>query len=320
MKEIIYLDTEIMNSMLAQLDEGLVNSFSLENTSQETNGETTQSTRTSSGGLNARVKVSTGILPGGSLNFGGRKDAGGSESEGYTTTFLEGQKDILNKAFHDHALNILINKLQVNELLTMNKDMKEGDFFLLESTFKFYDFDLLTKSLNIDVLKNLMLFGVTHENGNMTYEEAKKIVNKQKPNVQEREKLAAARSIVATHDSFTPILQLYEQLNALGHFASGLLSELALIKAEKNIGLLKKDCLRESAESLSFRTDNTRKAKMLLRVIGKKNDVYDGTSAILFAENDLDMIPNVMLDIILGSFNILQKNDMMVTPIAVYYE
>ena len=35
MKEIIYLDTEIMNSMLAQLDEGIVNSFSLEQSNQE---------------------------------------------------------------------------------------------------------------------------------------------------------------------------------------------------------------------------------------------------------------------------------------------
>ena len=62
MKEIIYMDTNLINSMLAQLDEGLTNSFTLESSSQQTDGETTQSSRTSNGHLNAGVKVSTGFF------------------------------------------------------------------------------------------------------------------------------------------------------------------------------------------------------------------------------------------------------------------
>ncbi|MBM7607538.1 hypothetical protein JOD29_000782 [Lysinibacillus composti] len=319
MKEIIYLDTEIMNSMLAQLDQGLVNNFSMESSNQETTGEATQSTRHSSGGLTAGVKVSSGFLPGGSFQLGGKSDAGGNESESYTTTFLEGQKDILNKAFHDHALNILISKLEDNELLIRGTNVNEGDLFLLDSQFKFYDFELMKKSLSADFFEKFMLFGISPEN-KMSIEEAKRITGKKNHNAQERQKLDEARKIVTAHQIISPIINVFDQLNSLGHFASELLTDLSLIKADKNIGLLKKDCLRESAESLSFRTDNSRNAKMLLRVIGKKNNIFDGNSVMKFAENDIDMFPNIMLDIILGSFKILEKNDVLVTPIAIYYE
>lgn len=319
MKEIIYLDTEIMNSMLAQLDEGLVNSYTLESSNQETSGETTQTTRFSSGGLTAGVKVSTGFLPGGSLNFGSKKDSGGNESESYTTTILEGQKDILNKAFHDHALNILIDKLKVRNLINTDTNLKEGDLFFLESSFNFYDFNLFSKSMNVDYLKKFLSFAISL-NSTMSYEEAKKIISKKNPSAREREKIDEARRVYAMYNNFNQIISFYEQLNSLGKFATDLLTDLSVIKAQKNIGLLKKKYLRESAESLSFRTDNSRKAKILFRVIGKKINIFDSSSVIKFTENDIDKMPNMMLDIILGSFKILEKEDVLVTPIAIYYE
>lgn len=70
MKEFIYLDTDLMNSMLAQLDEGLVNNFSIETSDQETNSNSTQSTSGKNSGLTASIKVGTGLFPGGSLGAG----------------------------------------------------------------------------------------------------------------------------------------------------------------------------------------------------------------------------------------------------------
>lgn len=126
--------------------------------------------------------------------------------------------------------------------------------------------------------------------------------------------------MIQTHDQVKPIIQIMRQLNSLSEFASDLLKNLTLIKAGNYIGLLKKDYLRESAESLSFRTEETRKANILFRVIGKKNTVTDGTNMGIFSETDLDKIPNMMLDMILGSFKIIEVGDVLITPIAVYYE
>lgn len=320
MKEIIYMDTNIINSMLAQLDEGLINNFTLESSSQETNGETTQSTRNSNGQLNADIKVSTGILPGGSLKFGARKGSGGTESELYTTSILEGQKDILNKAFHDHTLEILIRKLNEKNLLAEgNTEYKEGDLFFYESTFKFYDFDLLKNSLNVEAMKKMYYIDIEHSD--LNYQDAKKLLNKRNPTAAEREKIKEATLVVATVESFKPVELMYGQLHTVGKYASELLSGMALIKAGKNIGLISKDSLRESSQALTFRIENSRQAKMLFRVIGKKNSVIDENTIIPeLAENDLDKVPNMMMDVILGSFKIIQAGDYMVTPLAIYYE
>lgn len=37
-------------------------------------------------------------------------------------------------------------------------------------------------------------------------------------------------------------------------------------------------------------------------------------------EKDLDKLPTFILDILLGSFNIFEKDDLVVTPIAIFYE
>src|SRR5690625_2392435 len=144
MKEIIYLDTEIMNSLLAQLDEGLVENFSIEQSNQLSEGEEIKTTREKdswiSGGLRLGTgalaggegikttrekdslitsgwRLGTGAIPGGELDFSTKLGRIGNESEKYLKGILEGQKDILNKAFHDHALNVLLKKLEQKNLI-----------------------------------------------------------------------------------------------------------------------------------------------------------------------------------------------------------
>ena len=317
MKEIIYLDTEIINSMLAQLDEGIVNSFVMESSSQETQGEETQSTFGKDASMSARLKLSTGILPGGSVTFGGNSGEKGVESEKISSTILEGQKDILNKAFHDYSLEILINKLYENGLLNSG-NLKEGDLLLTESSFRYYDFELLKNSMNPDVAKKIMTIDI--EQIPLTLAEANKIVNKTNPTAKDRDKMADAQKVVDTHEQVAPIIALYEQLSTLGQYASEMLPSQSVIKADSYIGITKSKFLKESPEALVFRTDNTRKAKILFRVIGRKNNVFNGFNLGNFSEQDIDKLPNLMLDIILGSFGIIKKGDTLVTPIAIYFE
>ena len=185
MKEIIYLDTEIMNSMLAQLDEGIVNSFSLEQSNQESETEGQQSIRGKGAGFNGQVTAGTGALPGGKLSFGTHIGNTGNESTNESRTILEGEKDILNKAFHDYALDLLTNKLVEQEFLVHGPDFNEGDLFLGESSYRFYDFNLLRNSMDHEFMNEMMFSGI-HGLG-IDYKEAKKIVGKTKPTAKERE-------------------------------------------------------------------------------------------------------------------------------------
>ncbi|WP_282171827.1 DUF6414 family protein [Cytobacillus firmus] len=317
MKEIIYLDTNLMNSMLAQLDEGLINNFSLEQSTQESETEGQQTVRGKNAGFRGSVNASSGFLPGGGLRLDANIGNNGTESTNESRTMLEGQRDILNKAFHDHALEVLTNKLIENDLLCNGDQLKEGDLYLGESVYRFYDFNLIKKAMNPNLMENVMLHDINQLG--LSLEEAKKIVRKSKPNAQERQQIENARRIIDSHQAVKPVVNLFDQMNLLSTFASDLLEDLTIVKASNYIGLLKKSYLRESTEALSFRTDKSRTIKFLVRVIGKKEVVFDGYNLTL-KENELDLIPNMMIDIILGSFNIIEKGDLIVTPIAIYYE
>ncbi|MFE6167047.1 hypothetical protein ACFVP8_04115 [Viridibacillus arvi] len=318
MKEIIYLDTNIMNSMLAQLDQGIVNSFSLENSDQEEVTESSNSTSGLKAAVEAGVKLSTGILPGGSVTLKGNGGGNKTESEGVSKTFSEGQKDILNKAFHDYALEVLFGKLEEQGLLIRGNDYREGDLFTEVNGFRFYDFDLIQKAMDLEIWQTIM--GLTIPNRGISYEQALKILNKTKHTAKEREQIEIATLTVEEHENMTEMTKLIKDFNKLGSLSSNLLNDLSVIKVENKIGLIKKEFLRESAEALSFRTDDKRKAKMLMRVIGVKQNVYSGEEAFTFFEQDIDTIPNLMLDIVLGSFKIINSGDLLVTPIAIYYE
>lgn len=319
MKEIIYLDTEMMNSMLAQLDEGIINSFSLEQSEQASQSKGATSSVTKIPDLKSGLKLSTGIFPGGSIDFGSGISRRDMEGENVNQTVLESQKDILNKAFHDHALNVLLSKLKENGFLkTEEMNLIEGDISFSESLYRFYDFDLIKEASNFEKLKDSFLLEI--RDIKLNYNQAKKIVDKINPTAKEREQLEDAKKIINAHDSFKPMETLMEGIFSLSSYSTALLKNLTIIKSGDFLGLLKKENLRESTESLSFRTSQQRKAKFLFRVIGKKDFVHTGYNTPDFKENDLDKIPTMMLDIILQQFKILKTGDILIAPIAIYYE
>lgn len=317
MKEIIYLDTDLMNSMLAQLGEGLITSYSFEEANQESETEGQQSGKGKKAGISAQLRVSTGILGGGEARVGGNLDNDSSEITNESRTVLEGQKDILNKAFHDHALNILLENLISENLLSEGTNLKEGDLYLGESPYKFYDFDLLKNMVDSDKLSTLMLGGITEKE----YNEAKKLAAKPIPKPQEKENWEEARRIVQTYEGTQPIIKILKQLELVSSFFAQSFRDVSITKMDDKLGILKKKYLREFSEGLLLRPDTSRKVKYLVRVIGKKGKVFDGLGKVddIPLEN-FDTLPTIIFDILLGSFEMLKEGDILVTPVAIYFE
>ncbi|MBG9785638.1 DUF6414 family protein [Shouchella lehensis] len=320
MKDIIYLDVDLMNSMLAQLENGLKTSYSTEDSQSREESATSRSGEEISSGLDAKVSISTGIFPGGSAQIGGKLGGKGSEQNSETESLTEGQKDILNKQFHDAALDNLLKLLEEENKLTKAQNASEGSLLLSSESFRFYDFNLISNSVNPELFKQVALGEIFMHD--ISYEEAKKLVKKQKPTSTEREKMNIANKVVAKHEEMHNVVKLFEQLKVINTYSNNLLPNLVIIKtSDKKIGLLKESNLRQSTASLAFRTDTTRKAKFLVRVIGKKREVYDGIKDFPnLDETDLDRLPTFILDILLGSFKIIEKNDLVVSPIAIFYE
>jgi hypothetical protein len=317
MKEIIYLDTELMNSMLAQLDEGLINSFVLEHLNQEVETSGQQTTRGKGAGFSGNVSVGTGALPGGKLGFGANIGNTGNESTNESTSFLESEKDILNKAFHDYALEILISKLkQINELTEEKSNLKQGDLLLVDSKYKFYDFELISKLMDTDKLAKIMMGGITEEE----LEDSRKLLKKTTPKASEADKYKRAQEMIDTYEGNLPAIQGIKQMELVSKYFSNALGGLSLFKASNLLGLMKKEHLREYPEAISLRTDKSRKVKLFVRVIGKKQTEVNFTNLDDLEIDQLDTIPNIVFDGLLGTLRIFNIGDILVSPIAVYYE
>ncbi|HDR8171982.1 TPA: hypothetical protein QC096_006186 [Bacillus thuringiensis] len=320
MKEIIYLDTDLMNSMLAQLEKGLITSYSAEQNSQENLTEGQQSRHGKKASINGSLQIGNSIFA--KAGIGSSVGTDGMEITQESRSFLEGEKDILNKAFHDYALDVLQEKLMAEKHLQPGPIFQEGDIHLGESTYRFYDFELIKKITNYKAMKEIMLFG----SGGMVqdFDEALEICNKKRKKHQmtelEQMELAEAQRIVASYEQLRPMLKVIKQLETLSSYTHEAFGDLSIIKMGNKVGILKKSCLRESSEALSFRTDKSRSIKYLVRIIGVKETVYSGETSLLENPEDMHVIPNMIFDVVLGSFNIINAGDVLVTPIAIYYE
>lgn len=295
-----------MNSTLAQLNQGLITSYASEENSSETLSETHNSSMTKKSTLGGKLVLNA--------NFGFDK----LESEQTSKAILEGQRDILNKAFHDYALQILIDDLESKDLIKENGH--QGDFQLIESSYKFYDFELIHNLADTNSFNKLMSY-VTDDEKQKQIDDAKRILKKKRNHLthQEKSKLEELEGLVYSVEQPIKALEMMEHLSG---FIAKSLKGLIIIKLGNFVSLAKREFLRESSESISFRTDQSRKVKILFRINGKKGEVYSGDIPDLQNLNieDIDTLPNMIFDLLLGSFDILKKDDVLVTPIAIYYE
>ncbi|HDR4532626.1 MULTISPECIES: DUF6414 family protein [Bacillus cereus group] len=319
MKEIIYLDTDLTNSILAQLDNGLIMSYSAEQNTQEGLTEGQQSSRGERDTLKGGLQVGGMIF--GKAGLDGQVTTTTHEGTSDSRTFLEGEKDILNKAFHDYALDVLEEKLVEKHYLKHGPYFKEGDLHLGESTYKYYDFDLMKKIADVKALSQIMTW--TGDGIVLGLEEAFEICNKKtnkKPTELDIVKLTEAKKIVENYEKTRPLLKTISQLEVFSSYTNKVFGDLSFIKMGNKVGLVKKKYLREGSEALSFRTDKSRSVKFLVRIIGVKEADYSGDPTLLLNPEDLNNIPNLIFDVVLGPFNILNTGDVLVTPLAIYYE
>lgn len=328
MKEIIYLDTEIVNSILAQLNNGITNGYTIEQQNQTTSttSEEGGSTDLGKGAVQARF----GIPALAQLIAGGDFGTTSTQKEGSSEAILSSQKDILNKVFHDQALNILISQLNEKGILKDSHSSKEGDLNLINTTYKFYDFNFIKNAADSKFLSTFLSLG------NSNIKNTKKIaagkartifnkMNNNQPLKPDEQKIAeeAYKQVLEEQalEEQKAAEEAYIAMEQISGYANTLLNDSTIIKAENKTGLLKREFLKESIESLSFRVNKERKVQILYRTLGTKSKM--ATPENLAESFDLDKIgdlPGLMLDMIFSTLEIMKIGDTLITPIAIYYE
>ena len=296
MKEIIYLDTKLVNSLLAQQNSGLITKLVNEDAESDarTEGSTEQVTTSSDVGVAALLK------------------AAGSYSktnvDNYNFVFSKSNKNLVETALDDYSLDLLITGLEAKELI-QHSDYQDGDLISVSGELTVFNFEQLA---NTSDLEEIEFFLPGYDEFKSLQSELRKIKSKDKhlPRTKQIQKELSRNG-----------WNNFETMKHMSSYLTKLLPETNLIKISNTFSILPLEFLRVQSVQLSFMQLGKRKIKML----GICSSTFDEQIPSDFSHMKdsslmLKYAPTTILNIMLGSFGMVNKDDHLVRPIAIYFE
>ncbi|GEM_PF-6366584 len=305
MKDYIYLDIDMLNSTLAQLDEGLLNGYSEQSDQGSVRSES--SNRTNSKGLE------------GVLQFGARYVKEVTETSSMELT--SSQSRALDYALNDYAVDLLLSKIK--DFNNFNKDISiasEGDYVHFEGDFRLFDFQMLKKITGSETIGLLFDDNDSSEKNNIQNRiNLLKAQNKNDKAI--KEELKQQQALLKEHDR-----QQQENKDGLdvmhkaATFADNILGGSIFVKTEDSLSLCKRECFRLSQGQLAMLAETKRDLTVLALVQSIKEETHIDGNFNDFKTHDLNKIPSMFSDLFLSNFNLVNSGDRILTPIALFFE
>lgn len=296
MKEIIYLDTKLVNSLLAQQNSGLITKLVNEDGESDarTEGSTEQTTTSSDAGISALLKAT------GSYS--------NTNVDSYNFVFSKSNKNLVETALDDYSLDLLITGLEAQNLIK-HSDYQDGDLISVSGELTVFNFEQLAETSDLEEISFLL----------PGYDEFKSLKSEY-GKIKGRDKyLPRAKEIQEALS--TNGWDVFEMIKHMSVYLKKLLPETNLIKISNTFSILPLEFLRVQSVQLSFMQLGKRKIKML----GICSSTFDEQIPSDFSHMEdsnlmLKYAPTTILNIILGSFGMIDKADHLVRPIAIYFE
>lgn len=298
MKDFIYLNTKLVNSMLAQLDQGLI----LKNISDKTDITTNQE----EGGSEKTTELNAGInLP---LSAGTRHNE--TEIDKYSVIYSTSNTQLIETVIDDYALELLSKKIESK--IKTNSSVKEGEFIQRTEKIRVFDFAKLKETIDKSFLEKLKpeIFS--------EYEDAKKQLKKVSKANAEKHK-TRIKELEEELEKSVP--NLFEQINAFSSYMDTLFDNSKIIKIGDTLSICENDYIRVTPSLLSIMNISEMEATILGTVIAKVNDEA-GLESLpsMDAFDTVSNISNSFMDIMMRSFKIIRTDDYYVRPIAIYFK
>lgn len=297
LKEIIYLDTKLVNSIIAQNDQGLVLKRAFDK--GETNSNSEETTQATS------LNTSGGVTVGANFNV----NRGESNTDKQSLVYSETNKELIEVATHDYALDILLEILK-DEIVNGCAD--DGQFIQQNDRVTFYDFKKLYESMDTEKLKLLMpdIFQSIEK----IEKELSKISKSNKIKLEDKK-----TELQKQLDNSLP--EIFKKLNTFSDYMVGLYDRAILAKINNTLSICEPENIRLKPSLLSIMNLSNRKATILGIVVAKES----GNSSIDNLQTDsanevISNVANSFMEIVITSFNIASKGDYYVRPIAIYFE
>ena len=284
-KDYIYLDDDLLNSLLAQFEKGL-----LIKESQEQGFDDTDS-------LGSASNTTTGVD--GIFGFGAKiQQELKLEDISSSTEFA---RSIAENVLHDFAVDVLIENCSSHHLLDKDvSESAEGDFLLFSSNFQIYDFEYIK---------------------NITDNSALAFLKNKKPQGKSPQASSAERTKqLLKEQADNSAMNNFQTVHNISTFAGTLFADSVLIKSDAELSVCKKNKLRLSQAQLNLQNESSRKIKVFGIVSAIKKETHPNGDYKILNSNQLEKVPLMLFDIFMSNFNILTENARIIKPIAIYFE
>lgn len=306
MKEFIYLDKKLINSYLAQLDEGLLTKMVSGQGTTDTKQEATGSESSTSTKIGASLGITSEVIFNKKLTD--KKEA----------VYSSMNSELIETALDDYSYDVLLEKLTEKEMLStdLNSDWDDGQFIKIEDSVVAFNFEQLKSAMKLENLN--MIMNQNEEYLNLENEILTLKKNKNgKKSPEKQDKIKRKEKELVEKDAF----RNFNNIQKASSYASILFPDTVLIRINKILCFCDTKSIRVNAPTLSMISETNRKAKILGVVSHKKTE-------------DLAPKPNEKWDVekiyshtLATSIDIMVTNnfgvsigDYYVQPIAIYFE
>ena len=203
---------------------------------------------------------------------------------------------------------MLITGLEAKNLIK-HSDYQDGDLISVSGELTVFNFEQLAETSDLEEIGFLL----------PEYDEFKALKSEYGKIKGKEKHLRRAKEIQESLS--TNGWNIFETIKHMSVYLKKLLPETNLIKISNTFSMLPLEFLRVQSVQLSFMQFGKRKIKML----GICSSTFDEQIPSDFSHMEdsnlmLKYAPTTILNIILGSFGMIDKDDHLVRPIAIYFE
>lgn len=307
MKEYVYLDMNLINSYLAQLDEGIL-------TKMVTGMDTLNGHQNDDGKENTKDFQGQAGVPG-ALN--GKTGYNMKNIEKRSSVYSETNSELIETVLNDYSLDVLLDSLNNNNLINNKQDnWNDGDFVSIYDTITVFNFPQLKDSVTTENLQNVLFYPAEYTQKKEEYNKLKNNHSKNKPNII-KEKIKTLEKELADLDPFSN----FKNVERFANYMSVLFPDTILIKIGNTLSMCSTELIRMNIPTLSLLALTKRKFNILGVVIAKNEkdltpkDGEQWSSIKIASESTV-----AFMDVMLFNFGIAQRNDFYIRPIAIYYD
>lgn len=298
MKQFLYLDTDLVNSIIAQTDNGLIDAITTE---KETGVENKNMKGEKFGGTGEMEGKILKLIRA-QLNLVASKSSENSDTE-YDTT-----KKIIAKTLHDAAFDIVYEAIKPDEISSGKDEANPGDYIEMTRIFDFVDFRYLKRLFSKDGIVDWL----KKNDRRVITDSIEKCVENNLNRGQKRSKSLKRTDIMMQlkesdqkYDDSRDVIAMLESIVPFGRM---------LVSNDGYLIPMEEKYFRINPEALGFMYGGYIKCVgMISNIIGEDTDPNDPQN--IFAT--IKFSANEVLRQILP---IQMENLYVVSPIAVYYE